>query len=45
MKNKRLLIGTLIFATAAASTYLFKLRIDQIRREIAETEEIEVIKE
>ena len=45
MKNKHLLIGTFVFATAAASTYLLKLRVDRIRREIAEMEGMDIIEE
>lgn len=41
MKNTQLLIGALVFTAAAAAGYMVKLRIDQIRKEMAENEAIE----
>lgn len=38
MKNKHLLIGTLIFATTVAAGYFVKRRIDEIRKRMAEEE-------
>ena len=39
--NKQLFIGALVFGVAAAAGYVVKLRIDAIRKEMAENEVIE----